>query len=101
MKAAVSKKVTALKLATSTSLCAVDSNLNILRKEEDSAGSSGGWSQVAKGGSAVKRVQDPVVGAKSSFTVLGTKAKKDNEKRKSQEDAVDDWEKEVEGWGDA
>jgi transcriptional repressor NF-X1 len=80
--------------------------LNVVRKEDESAG-SGGWSQVAKGGSGVKRVMDTTVGGRSSFTVLGSRKEKKEkekevEKRKIvQEDAVEDWEKEVEGWGDA
>jgi transcriptional repressor NF-X1 len=102
LKPAVSRKVSSLTLASSTSLCAVDGNLNVVRREDESAG-SGGWSQVAKGGSGVnKRVVDMGVGGRSSFTVLGSKKEKGIEKKKvNVEDAVEDWEKEVEGWGDA
>jgi transcriptional repressor NF-X1 len=109
LKPAVGRKVSSLTIASSTSLCAVDASLNVLRKEDENAG-SGGWSQVAKGGSGVKRTVDTSVGNKSLFTVLGTsaKAKKEKEKEKENEkkkvvveDAVEDWEKEVEAWGDA
>jgi transcriptional repressor NF-X1 len=98
IKLSIKKKVSSLSLASTASLCAVDSNLNVLRKEED-RNSSGGWSQVAKGASGTRRVVQEGVGSKSSFTVLGTRKK---EKAKDvKEDAVDDWEREVEGWGDA
>jgi transcriptional repressor NF-X1 len=105
LKPAISRKVSSLTLASSTSLCAVDANLNVVRKEDENAG-SGGWSQVAKGGSGVKKMVDTSVGSKSLFTVLGTslKAKKEKESEKKKvvvEDAVEDWEKEVEGWDDA
>lgn len=107
LKPSITKKVTSLKIASSATLCAFDSNINVIRKEEQNAGSSGGWSQVAKGGNGVRRVVEQSVGKKSSFTVLG-KMKPDTggekvkvkEKAIKQEDAVEDWEKEVEGWGD-
>jgi transcriptional repressor NF-X1 len=94
-KAAVIKKVTAMKLASAVMLCHVDSNLNVIRKEDDHAG--GGWSQVAKGASASRSVPQARVGAKSAFTVLGHKGVK-KVKKEVVEETVDDWEREVEGW---
>jgi transcriptional repressor NF-X1 len=93
IKPAVSKKISALSLASSTSLCAVDNNLNVLRKE-DNGGNSGGWSQVAKGATSRRLVLDNGVGTKSSFTVLG---KKKSLEKKVLEDVVDDWENAMEG----
>ncbi|CZT53118.1 related to cysteine-rich protein NFX-1 [Rhynchosporium secalis] len=94
IKAPVAKKVTSLGLASSTTLCAVDSSLNVLRREDENA-ASGGWSQVAKGGALLRSIAQPTVGAKSSFTVLGSKRVKDMENKKKVEDAVDDWEVEA------
>ena len=117
LKPDVARKVTALKLASSTALCAVDSSLNVLRRDDLGNGAAaGGWSQVAKGGNGVRKVVDDEVGRKSSFTVLGMKGKRDGgfgesvsvvkkgkekEKLVKPDDAVDDWEKEVEAWGDS
>ncbi|KAF4630086.1 hypothetical protein G7Y89_g8056 [Cudoniella acicularis] len=96
MKISVSKKVSALGFAKETMLCAIDGSLNVLRREDESASGAGGWSQVAKGaGRKIAPVRSDV-GVKSSFTVLGTKAAK-KVKKESNEEAVDDWEREVEG----
>ncbi|RDL40093.1 uncharacterized protein BP5553_00072 [Venustampulla echinocandica] len=95
MQVAVANKIKSLSLATGTTLCTVDGNLNVLRREDESTAESGGWSQVAKG--AARSRNAPVVGevgVKSSFTVLGTKLAK----KMKNEEAVDDWEREVEGW---
>lgn len=95
MQVAVSKKTKSLSLATGTTPCAVDANLNVLRREDESTSESGGWSQVAKGAGRSRTA--PVVGevgVKSSFTVLGTRLAK----KMKDEEAVDDWEREVEGW---
>ena len=89
------KKVKSLNLASTVSLCSVDSNMNVMRKEDDHAG--GGWSQVAKGATRVKPIQQESFGAKSSFTILGNKGTKKVKKEVSAE-AVEDWEKEVEAW---
>jgi transcriptional repressor NF-X1 len=98
MKTDVAKKVSSLNLASSTTLCSVDTSLNVLRREDDNA-SSGGWSQVAKGVTGARRVVQESVGRTSSFTVLG-RAKKEKDNKKTQtEEAVEDWEKEVEGVG--
>ncbi|TVY55501.1 FKBP12-associated protein 1-like [Lachnellula cervina] len=96
-KPSIVKKVKALELATSTTLCAVDNNLNVARREDDNA-SGGGWSQVAKGAGRKVVAREKEVGHKSSFTVLGIK-KKESKK----EEVADDWEKEAEkeGWDDA
>jgi transcriptional repressor NF-X1 len=100
IKGAVGKRVAGLGLASGTYLCAVDGSGNVLRREDEGAADSGGWSQVAKGaGRGRVMAEDRGVGAKSSFTVLGSK--KEKKERKVVEDAVEDWEKEVEGWGDA
>merc|ERR1711939_596869 len=94
IKALVSKKVSTLGLASLTTLCAVDSSLNVVRREDENK-ASGGWSQVARGGAAARSVPQPTVGAKSSYTVLGTKRMKENEKKKALEEAADDWELEA------
>ncbi|KUJ22890.1 uncharacterized protein LY89DRAFT_704432 [Mollisia scopiformis] len=99
LKPGVAKKVAALSLASGTILCAVDTYLNVLKREDDNTG-AGGWSQVAKGGALTKRPVQTNIGVKSSFTVLGKKREVVKEKKEKVEDAVDDWEKEVEGWGD-
>ncbi|TVY26077.1 FKBP12-associated protein 1-like protein [Lachnellula hyalina] len=96
-KSSIVKKVQALELAASTALCAVDSSLNVARREDDNA-SGGGWSQVAKGAGRKLAVREKEVGHKSSFTVLGSR-KRESKK----EEVADDWEREVEkeGWDDA
>jgi transcriptional repressor NF-X1 len=98
IKGGMGKRVSGLKLADRTVLCRVDGSGNVLRREDEGTADSGGWSQVAKGASAMRRVQEMGVGAKSAFTVLG--AKKERKEKRVVEDAVEDWEKEVEGWGD-
>jgi transcriptional repressor NF-X1 len=95
MKSAVSKKVSSHSIATSAILCAVDTNLNVIRREDDHAG--GGWSQVAKGGPGGRPVEKESIGKKSSFTVLGSKSVL-RKKKEPTEEVVDDWEKDVEGW---
>ena len=92
MKPNIAKKVKLLDLASSATLCAVDSSLNVVRREDDRAG--GGWSQVAKGASASRAVPQASVGAKSAFTVLGSKSVLRKKKEVAAE-AVDDWEKEA------
>lgn len=100
LRPAVSKRVSGLKLASSVSLCAVDASNNILRKEDDNSAGEGGWSQVAKGTARKVVVEERGVGGKGGFAVLGTK-KENKREKKVAEEAVEDWEKEVEGWGDA
>ncbi|KAH8772261.1 hypothetical protein F5882DRAFT_175303 [Hyaloscypha sp. PMI_1271] len=99
LKPAVSKKVLGLKLATGVGLCAVDGSGNVLRREDEGKAGEGGWSQVAKGTTRKVVLEEKGVGGKSSFTVLGTK-KEIKKEKKVAEEAVEDWEKEVEGWGD-
>lgn len=102
VKPAISRKVKALSLADSTALCAVDASVNVVRREDDgTAGAgSGGWSQVAKGaGRKAVPVITADLGHKSTFTVLGNKGVK-KAKQKEVEEAVDDWEQEVDGWGE-
>ncbi|RDW64687.1 hypothetical protein BP6252_10338 [Coleophoma cylindrospora] len=96
LKPALVRKVASLSIATSVILCHVDPSLNILRREDDHAG--GGWSQVAKGGNGGRAAAKEVVGAKSAFTVLGGRKKKEEKKKLEEEEAVDDWEREVDGW---
>ncbi|EDO01576.1 hypothetical protein SS1G_04051 [Sclerotinia sclerotiorum 1980 UF-70] len=94
MQHGLRKKVKALELASTVVLCSVDSSLNVIRRKDDHLG--GGWSQVAKGGSNSKAPVRPDIGVKSSFTVLGNRTAA--KKKKEEQDAVDDWEKEVEAW---
>jgi transcriptional repressor NF-X1 len=93
MKPNVAKKIKLKDLASSATLCAVDSSLNVVRREDDHAG--GGWSTVAKGASASRTVPQASVGTKSAFTVLGSKSVL-RKKRETSVEAVDDWEKEAE-----
>jgi transcriptional repressor NF-X1 len=95
MKPNVTKKIKLMDLASSATLCAVDGSLNVVRRDDDHAG--GGWSQVAKGASASRTVPQASVGAKSAFTVLGSKSVLKKKKEVAAE-AVDDWEREVEAW---
>jgi len=99
LKPAIEKKSSKHGLAKKLVLCAVDSSLNILRKEDNERDSlGGGWSQVAKGGAGGVRKELPGVGGRNGFAVLGNlKAKKEKEKREKEkkkvvEEAVDDWE---------
>ncbi|KAG9247930.1 hypothetical protein BJ878DRAFT_490567 [Calycina marina] len=95
LKISIAKKVEDLELASATSLCAVDVSFNVVRREDTSFG--GGWSQVAKGGLGGRATLTAAVGKTSSFTVLGKGLAK-KEKKEPAEEAVDDWEREVEGW---
>lgn len=97
LKPIVNKKVTSLTdpLASAATLCLLDSNLNVVKREEDSAG--GGWSQVAKGATNTRAPVRENVGYKSSFTVLG-KSALSKKKKEVTEEAPEDWEREVEGW---
>jgi transcriptional repressor NF-X1 len=95
MKPNVTKRIKLMDLASSATLCAVDRSLNVVRREDDHAG--GGWSQVAKGPSASRTVPQASVGVKSPFTVLGSKSVL-KKKKEVVAEAVDDWEREVEGW---
>ncbi|KAG0651045.1 FKBP12-associated [Hyphodiscus hymeniophilus] len=95
LKPGVLKKVKLLDLASSATLCSVDGSLNVVRREDDHAG--GGWSTVAKGAAASRTLPQASVGAKSSFTVLGSKSVL-RKKKETPAEAVEDWEREVEGW---
>lgn len=90
----VSKTVSSQKLASSVSLCRVDQSLNVLRRETDAT--TNGWSQVVKGATLKSRALGAGVGAKSSFTVLGTKASSSRAKEK--ESVVENWENAMDGW---
>jgi len=87
-------------LAHSVQLCALDSSLNILRREADDAASNGGWSQVAAKAAAPRMApRQMAVGEKSVYTVLGSRLreakKKKEEEQKAKEAIVEDWEEEV------
>lgn len=93
-------QVAAKHLAHSIQLCALDSSLNILRREADDAASNGGWSQVAAKAAAPRMApRQMAVGEKSVYTVLGSKLreakKKKEEEQKAKEAVVEDWEEEV------
>lgn len=92
LKSGIVSKIKLYGLASTATLCTVDSSLNVIRKEDDHAG--GGWSQVARGGFGGRAPERPAVGAKSSFTVLGTKAAL--KKKKEPEVVAEDWEQEAE-----
>jgi transcriptional repressor NF-X1 len=91
LKPLIARTVTANQLANSVALCRVDHSLNVIRRE-DNIKAAGGWNQVVKGAPLKStRPVDPIVGAKSSFTVLGTKASLAKQKKES-ENVVDNWE---------
>ena len=104
LKSPLTSTITSKHLAYSLYLCTLDSSLNILRRESDSAGNSDGWSRVAAKAAVGPRSapRQVAVGGKSSFTVLGSKlkdAKRKKEERERgkgrEEDVVEDWEEEV------
>ena len=94
LKAAVSAAVASQSIAGSLSLCTVDTSLNVTRKDLDQSSVHNGWSQVAaKAASGMKFAPKQIpVGVKSSYVILGQKAKK---KEKQEDMIVDDWEEEV------
>ncbi|MCJ1443181.1 MAG: FKBP12-associated protein [Stictis urceolatum] len=92
LKASLASAVTSKKLAASTSLCALDLSLNILRRESDKRAGESGWSQVAAKATGTRLAPKPAAwGSKSSFMVLGRKKKQETKK----EEVVDDWEEEM------
>jgi transcriptional repressor NF-X1 len=93
LKSLVLTTVNSQLLASSVAMCRIDQSLNVERRENDSS-KEGGWSQVVKGASAKTRVSGLGVGAKSSFTVLGTKASKPHK----EETVVENWESAVDSW---
>lgn len=99
LKASLKQTIQLHELASDVVLCTVDAKVNILVREEASTVING-WSQVAKGATRSKVLPTHTVGSKSSFTVLGTKAAsaKKTKAPTHDEEAVDDWEKEVEAW---
>ena len=101
LKNDLSASVASKRLAASIQLCAMDSSLNILRRELDDPANNGGWSQVAAKAAAPRSMpRQTAVGEKSVYTVLGSKLrdakkKKDEAKKaKDAEVAADDWEEE-------
>ncbi|MCJ1230387.1 FKBP12-associated protein [Toensbergia leucococca] len=101
MKPALSATILSNHLAVSIQLCALDSSLNILRRELSEINANGGWSHVAAKGAAPRQAPKLMaVGEKSVYTVLGSKMRdakrKEKEERKREREAVvDDWEEEA------
>ena len=100
LKASLSASVSSKHLATSIQLCALDTSLNITRREMDDPANNGGWSQVAAKAAAPRTApRQTAVGEKSVYTVLGSKLrdakKKKEEMKKAKEVVVDDWEEEM------
>ena len=102
LKSALSTITSSKHLAKSIQLCALDSSLNILRRELDDSVSNGGWSQVAAKAAAPRMApRHMAVGEKSVYTILGSKLKDAKRKKeemmkvKKDEDVVEDWEEEV------
>ena len=100
LKASLSASISSKHLATSIQLCALDSSLNITRREMDDPANNGGWSQVAAKAAAPRTApRQTAVGEKSVYTVLGSKLrdakKKKEEMKKAKEVVVDDWEEEM------
>ena len=92
------------RLANSIELCALDSSLNIIRRENDDFISNGGWSQVAAKAAAPRLAPVKMaIGEKSVYTVLGSqvkdakKKKVDSQKVKLEMNVVEDWEQEIQG----
>ncbi|MCJ1364274.1 FKBP12-associated protein [Acarospora aff. strigata] len=101
LKSTLSSIIAAKHLAAAIQLCTLDSSLNVLRREYDDA-NNGGWSQVAAKAAAPRRAPvQAAVGAKSVYTVLGSKMaeakrkKEKEEKERMEMVVVDDWEEEV------
>lgn len=102
VKTSISASISSKHLASSIQLCALDTSLNITRREMDDPANNGGWSQVAAKAAAPRTApRQMAVGEKSVYTVLGSKlrdAKKKKEemkKAKESEIVVDDWEEEM------
>ncbi|KAL8823471.1 MAG: hypothetical protein Q9191_005822 [Dirinaria sp. TL-2023a] len=100
IKASLASIVASKHLAYSVQLCATDSSLNVLRRENVDAASNGGWSQVAAKAAAPRTAPRQVaVGQRSPYTVLGSKLreakKKREQERKVKEEVVDNWEEEL------
>ncbi|KZF26790.1 hypothetical protein L228DRAFT_252154 [Xylona heveae TC161] len=97
IKSSLAKTVNSKSLAGSIQLCSLDTSLNVLRREADSAG---GWSQVAAKAAAPRRAPVlPAVGsARNTFTVLGSrladakKKKAEAKAKRTTTEVVDDWE---------
>ena len=99
LKPAIKSTITTHTFASTLQLCSFDHSLNILRRELDESATNGGWSQVAAKAAAPRSapLRHPVVGARSAYTVLGSRVK-EGKKRKGEGDVVDDWEEEVKRW---
>ena len=101
LKPAVVKKVLGLKLAGSVGLCAVDGSGNVLRKGR--CGGSRYWrrrleSKLRRGRLGRWWLRREAWEVRGGFAVLGVKKENKKAKEKVTEEAVEDWEKEVEGW---
>jgi transcriptional repressor NF-X1 len=100
LKPLIAKTITINSLADSVALCRVDPSLNVIRREDDMK-AAGGWSQVVKGAPFKSARLDSSVGAKSSFTILGTKlgtAASKPKKEKEAENVVENWESAMDDW---
>lgn len=101
LKIPLSASISSRHLATSIQLCALDSSLNVTRREMDDPTNNGGWSQVAAKAAAPRTApRQTGIGEKSVYTVLGSKLrdakkKKEGMKAKESEIVVDDWEEEM------
>ena len=102
LKSSLSAITSSKHLANSFQLCALDTSLNIKRRELDDPANNGGWSQVAANAASPRLApRQPAFGEKSVYTVLGSKLKDARKKReelkkaKEQEAVVDDWEEEM------
>jgi transcriptional repressor NF-X1 len=96
LKPLVAKTITTHLLADSVALCRVDHSLNVIRREDDMK-AAGGWSQVVKGASFKSARVGSTVGAKSSFTVLGSKPGSAKPKMEV-ENVVENWESAMDDW---
>ncbi len=105
LKPLIADVAKAKELAKSTALCAIDSSLNVIRREEDMFSNAGGWSHVVKSaGSGRKQIAKPVAQNRNAFAILGgnriaerkAKEKEEARKRKAAEEALkESWEDEV------
>lgn len=105
LKPLVAEVVKTNELAKATSVCAIDSSLNVVRREEDMAASAGGWATVVKGaGNPMQRKKEAeTVSGRNAFAILGgnriaerkRKEKEEAKKRKEAEEAL------AENWEDA
>lgn len=87
LKPLVAEVIKTKELAKATSLCAVDSSLNVVRREEDMAASAGGWSQVVKGAgnTMMRKKEAETVSGRNAFAILGGNRIAERKKREKEE----------------